>query len=527
MAIEPLYRGDTYNNSSTLFDYINTLSVEHLEPYEFWNTFIYYTQDPGNNELFRSDSHLREMLGISECCDEELIAFLNNIQAINENEKKRKCSRQCDFMSDCALTWGEGGDRDICFIPKYLESSYFNIVNYSMLDKSNSYAAFKFILQNTTYIDAFDVENYLFFAYLVRNFEAVHLLEEKFQRQCFNMDFLRMVVLALLVQMIKSLTIYHYVSSAKDVMMAQVNDYYGEIMYIISHNDIFHKSIFEKINIECEEINFSYYVKFITALFEDFNTLFNESIPSAYSEIAGYSFRHDYNKRICRNISVMLFPFMIINGDTFKLYDSFAYAFKSDWWKYELMDPMEILSDRITKTSIHSIIPALAESKVLELIVKQDIHCSKCDLLLAALCHDYEVLKFPLERLKELLRMRFKTYYAIAYNWSLLSSGEYKWEAFHSLLYEIITADIDLRMKRNPSAKGMVKMINVSDWGGGGGGDGSKSDEDESVDSEVRRKRYKLLAQKYVWKVSPYSNKAYVNPAISYLNKYVLGYELL
>ena len=374
MAKEPLYRGDTYNNSSTLFDYINTLSVEHLEPYEFWNTFIYYTEDVGNNELFRCDSHLREMLGVSECCDEELTNFLNNIQAINENEKKRKCSRQSDFMSDCALTWGEGRDRDICFIPKYLENSYFNIVNYSMLDKSNSYTAFKFILQNTAYIDAFDVENYLFFAYLVRNFEAVHLLEEKFQRQCFDMDFLRMVVLALLVQMIKSLTIYHYVSSARDVMMAQVNDYYGEIMYIISHNDIFHKSIFQKINIECEEINFSHYVKFITALFEDFNVLFNESIPSAYySEIAGYSFRHDYNKRICRNISVMLFPFMIINGDTFKLYDSFAYTFKSDWWIYELMDPMEILSDRITKTSIHNIIPALTESKVLEYMVKKDI----------------------------------------------------------------------------------------------------------------------------------------------------------
>lgn len=491
MDDEPFWDED-YDKSSTLFEYINTLSSKYIDSERFWDALIFYNECARYNQLYCS-SHLQEMLNISECDDVELSTFLKNIQAINKKEKEYddetwRDSKNYKFHIDCVLARGD----DVYFLPKYLEDEFFNIVNYSIMDKTDSYAAFKYILQNKDYIDRFDVENYLFFAYLVRNFDAIHILEEKFPRECFNADYMRMIVLMAITQMIKLLTISHYVSTMRDVALSQVNDYYNEIMYIINHNNVFPESIYQRINIDCQELDFNYYVRFITSLFDDFEHLFDEPKDYGYrshsisdTNSPFYSSDHYYSQDMCVNISILLFPFIIISEDTFALYDAFAYRFHKKFGDV-LLEPMEILSARITRTSIHPIIPALVESKVLEYMLDEEEHCSKCDYLLAALCHDYVVLKFPIHRLKQLLKIRIKRHYKTHYYDGRL--GQYNWDGFRALLNEIILNNIDL------------------------------PDEDNSVKIDKRSRMFgKRVVVSSIRHINQYTNNFYMNQIMKYI----------
>ena len=374
-----------YSDSENFCDYLIKLHSTYPDSNIFWDKMMKAHESQTFNFIKYDIANNNNITNIS-CFDKSSIrAFMDHYtKQFNHTRAPTTYTNRAKFDVEEIMLLRKD---KLYMIPTGESDKYYNIVNYSIL---SSMEAFKFIINSRENIKDFDdrekIEQYLRVAYVMRNFEVIHILEEKFPFIVKQIDYDPIIMIVIL-QMIKSLVLIHYIPSMNnDLCSSMLSEYCDELNYILTHYSK-EEDVGEKMTTfdGCENLE-EYYIKVI-----------KNSIPdtdeSGFSKIEKYSlFSEDA-------VDTCLYLFMMLNDDAYEAMEKMAVALRIKW---KMEKYLQMMSEHITEIPLGNFSKALAHSPIFDSMMKGYMmgngyfHKQVIDFVIA-LCRDRKKLNFPIE----------------------------------------------------------------------------------------------------------------------------------
>lgn len=385
---------DVYFDSENFCDYLINLCSTHPDTEQFWSKMM-RTQESQTFNFIKFDMVNENLTNIRRLDNPSISAFMSKYEKQLGPDMGDLHNSKFKFDEIMLLH----GDKLYMF-PNGKQDKYYNIVNYSIIC---SLEAFKFIINSRESIEHFDdnidnIERYLQVAYLVRNFDVIHILEEKLASIVKYGIKIEVILTTLLLQMVKGVVLLRYIPSMKELCLNMMEEYCDEVNYILAHYDVNGVKMTVPTfssddgngggngNNTPDSNLVAYYIKVIKNSFPIIN-------DTSYGEIERYISFTDGALDIC------MYLFMLINDDAYEAVEKIITTFRIGWHMDVYLQTMSKYIDEIPLANISK---ALAHSAKFDYNMRMFMNGewgSRYVDLVIRLCRDRKKLnKFPIEQ---------------------------------------------------------------------------------------------------------------------------------